>query len=469
MEAGTMTDRDTQAGRADGLHQALLESRQRWRDFGAIATDIAFETDVDGMLTFVAPDEVLGHRGADLLGRPLSFLLADRDPGLPDPFRQSAPLHQRVTWLRHADGSIRCMAISQVPRRDADEKILGARGIGVDVTEREQRDAAAAAALRRAELLEHILAQMRQEVMAPRMMQTVLAELLRALGADGAVVLDLAQADADGSRVLHGVGADARPVLAAAAGLLRAATEDMALHGTAEGRQMLACPASTRFGDRAALLVWRPDSARAWDADDLTLMAAVTGVACMVLEHEAIQRELARQARTDPLTGLMNRRAFLEEANRRIDRLDREDIPGTLIFIDLDRLKPLNDRMGHEAGDNALMLTAGLLRRTFRPSDLLARLGGDEFALWLDGSDELTAAERAERLRNAFPAEMAHLTAGDPAGMTVSIGIASRPGGSGEDLDSLIQRADQAMYEVKRLGGGQWRVSQPGGPAGMPE
>ena len=131
------------------------------------------------------------------------------------------------------------------------------------------------------------------------------------------------------------------------------------------------------------------------------------------------------------------------------------------MFIDLDRLKPLNDRLGHEAGDAALVLTAGLLRRTFRPSDLVARLGGDEFALWLDGSDELTAAERAERLRTGLPAELAHLTAGDPRGMTSSIGIACRPGGSTEELVALIPRADEAMYEVKRAGGGQWRVSHP--------
>ena len=64
----------------------------------------------------------------------------------------------------------------------------------------------------------------------------------------------------------------------------------------------------------------------------------------MVLEHEAIQQEMARQARTDPLTGLLNRRAFLEEMARHIDRLDREDQPGTLMFADLDYFKPVNDR-----------------------------------------------------------------------------------------------------------------------------
>jgi diguanylate cyclase (GGDEF)-like protein len=95
----------------------------------------------------------------------------------------------------------------------------------------------------------------------------------------------------------------------------------------------------------------------------------------MVLEHEAIQREMAKQARTDPLTGLLNRRAFIEEMARQIDRLDREGLPGKLMFADLDNFKPLNDGLGHEAGDEALRRVAKLLRDTVRPTDLVARLG----------------------------------------------------------------------------------------------
>jgi diguanylate cyclase (GGDEF)-like protein/PAS domain S-box-containing protein len=461
---------DSGLTQAAGLHEALLDSRQRWRAFVAIAADLAFEADADGRLTFVSPDAVLGHDAAMLLGQPLAVLLAGRDAALPDA-GPLPPMRQRPTWMRHADGGTRCMALTMAPLLDAAGAAIGARGIGVDVTDRERRDAAASAVLRRAELLEHVLAGMRQEVMASRMMAAVLHELMRALGAEGAAILDLAAPESplDGlgmdlagaaAHVLHFAGADPRPLLPAAARLLLHAADDTAVSGTSENWQILGCPASTRFGERAGLIVWRPAAARPWDSDDQSLVASVTGVIRVVLEHEAIQRELARQARTDPLTGLLNRRAFMEEAGRRIDRLDREVIPGTLIFLDLDRLKPLNDRLGHEAGDAALMLTADLLRRTFRPTDLVARLGGDEFALWMDGSDELTAAERAESLRTGLPAELAHLTAGDPCGMTLSIGIACRPGGSGEDLESLIQRADLAMYEVKRLGGGQWRVSR---------
>ena len=130
------------------------------------------------------------------------------------------------------------------------------------------------------------------------------------------------------------------------------------------------------------------------------------------------------------------------------------------MFIDLDRLKPLNDQLGHEAGDAALILTSTILRRMVRPSDLVARLGGDEFALWLDGFDGLTAAERAEHLRLTFPLEAAEFALPGQQGLTMSIGIACRQPGEGEELEDIIQRADLAMYEVKRDGGGHWRGLQ---------
>ena len=445
----------------EDLHAALLDSRQRWRAFGALATDLAFETDEEGRLVFIAPDGVLGWPGTSLLGQPAASLLLEHEADL---FHTSTPIRGRRTWLTAANGGARCFEVSLEPLA-ATGQPCGVRGVGVDVTAREQADVQAAAAIRRGGVLDHILIQMRQEILAPRMMEAVLTALLRALGAAGVAVLDLR-----GPTVAYAVGAPVPPL------------EDMhaLLHGDGlqggavgeslvGGRRILACPASTRFGEHASLLAWRgaelggaPVPDRPWDADDLTLAGSVTGIIRIVLEHEAIQRELARQARTDPLTNLLNRRAFLEDAGRRLDRLDREGIPGTLLFIDLDRLKHLNDRAGHEAGDAALVLLADLLRRTFRPTDLLARIGGDEFALWLDGSDELTAAERAEHLRLGLPNESMHLMAGQPHGLTLSTGIACRYPGSGEDLEQLIGRADAAMYKVKRAGGGQWRVCQGG-------
>lgn len=451
------------------LETTLLDSRQRWRDFGMIAADLMFETDLAGQMTFLAPDHVLGWPAADLLGSAADALVIEDDATADtlDRFRFGVLAERRRVWLRNAAGGTVCMAVSSRPMLDQWGQRTGTRGVGVDVTVQEQRDMTAAAAVRRADVLDHTMNQMRQELTAPRMIQAVLEAIMHAMGAQGAAVLDLATAPLDEPPplpwpVLHHAGEDPLSIQADALALLHGQDDAVTVEKTPQGYAVLACPAGTRFGDRAGLVVWRAASARAWGADDQTLATSVTGLIRIVLEHESIQRELARQARTDPLTGLLNRRAFMDEAGRRIDRLDREALPGTLLFVDLDRLKALNDRLGHEAGDAALVLAAELLRRTVRPTDLVARLGSDEFALWLDGSDEMTAAERAEGLRTGYPRAMAHLTVGEEVGMTMSIGIACRRPGDGETLDSLLQRANQAMYEVKRTGRGHWRVSHAG-------
>src|SRR5260370_3541630 len=122
---------------------------------------------------------------------------------------------------------------------------------------------------------------------------------------------------------------------------------------------------------------------------------------------------MPRQARTPPLPGLLTGRAFLEKIKGPPPRQNRDNQPSTLMFADLDHFKPVNDRLGHEAGDEVLRRTAALLRKTFRPTDLIARLGGDEFAIWLSGADHMTAAERAEDLRDAVPRELAAVSAPD--------------------------------------------------------
>lgn len=436
------------------LRFTLLESRQRWRAFGALAADLLFETDGAGLLTFVAPDLVLGHAATALVGTDPAALLLNG--GGANPFVQAGSPRRRV-WLQTAEGRAVCMEMTtEAVPESGDARV---RGVAVDVTERERREIATAAALRRAEALEKILNRMRQEVQAPRMMTAMLEEMLQAFGSEGAVIVDMTVDAA--APVLHAAG-KRMPLVTLGAVLPQLDTDGSELQVVAlvDGGSALCCQCTTRFGTRAAVLTWRAAPARAWDADDQGLVAAVMGVARIVLEHETIHRELARQARTDPLTGLLNRRAFLEETARRLDRLEREVLPGTLIFIDLDRLKQVNDSLGHEAGDEAIILCAELLTRTFRPTDLVARLGGDEFAVWLDGADTFTAAERAEDLRLTTPATLGHLTAGlEPMGM--SIGIATREPGTGEALEDLMGRADAAMYAVKHNGRGHWRVSRP--------
>ena len=325
----------------------------------------------------------------------------------------------------------------------------------------DQQDASVATALRRGEVVDHILWQMRQEVLAPRMMATGMEALLQAMGAEGAAVIEAMDGEAEAT-VLHLAGVEVAGVVAAGRVLMQGAGTEPAAARAADGRPVLVCSSAGRLGASPGLLLWRQPGARGWDAEDRMVAGAATGVIRVVLEHEAIQREMLRQAKTDGLTGLLNRTAFLEEVGRRVDRLDRERLPGTLMFVDLDHFKRLNDCWGHELGDAALTRAAGLLRTTFRPADLVARLGGDEFAVWMDGADALTAAERAESLRLSAPTEFAALAPDSDLRMSMSIGIAAREVDSGEDVESLMRRADLAMYAVKRGGRGQWRVSHDG-------
>lgn len=442
---------------ADLLQAALLDSRQRWRDLVSLASDLAFETDAEGRLVFLSPELVLGWPVGALLGQPASILLVDPVDGV-NPFALAPAFRDRRVRLRQADGEIACLDFSAAPLLEG-TTLCGMRGVAHNVTAMDMEEERTAAALRRASVLEHILWQMRQEVLAPQMMQAVLEGLTAALGCSGAVVLNLLAALHPGS-VLHQVGTQASAILPKILDCLQEETPDPVTAVSEAGFLILACPSYTRFGERTGLAVWREPDALAWTDDDCALASSVGAIVRVVLEHEAIQRELARQARTDPLTGLLNRRSFLEEVHRRIDRLDREALPGTLMYVDLDNFKRLNDCCGHETGDEALVLTAVLLRNLVRPSDLVARLGGDEFAIWLDGSDELTAAERAEHLRLDAPGAFAKSMPPDAPALSTSIGIASRNPHISEGLDEVMRRADQAMYEVKRSGRGHWRVAR---------
>ncbi len=444
---------------AERLRGALLDSRQRWRDLVGLAADLAFETDHLGRFTFLHPDPALGWPSGAMIGGDASALLADGGDGTGfDPFRATVRVRHRRAWLRRGDGGVVSLAFSAEPMLDSLGHITGTRGVGVDMTALDAPGAQLAGALRLGDALDHILSRMGREVLAPKMLRSALEALASALGAAGAAAI-LLPADGQPASMTHRAGAGADSILPAAAALL-AHHADAPLQGESEdGRRLLGDICQTRFGEQTGLVAWRASASRPWDTDEIRLIAAAGKIVRMALEHEAIQREMMRQARTDPLTGLLNRRAFREEVLRHTHRADREGVPSTLMFLDLDHFKSVNDRLGHEAGDKVLERVAALLRGIVRPADLVARLGGDEFALWLGGTDHMTAAERAEALRTAAPDALDEITGGTPPRITLSIGIATRAAGADEDIDGLIRRADEAMYEAKRNGRGHWRVS----------
>lgn len=162
------------------------------------------------------------------------------------------------------------------------------------------------------------------------------------------------------------------------------------------------------------------------------------------------EEEMARAALRDALTGLLNRRGF-EEAAVKIVPGATSQRRAALMYLDLDRFKPVNDALGHEAGDELLRRLAGRIRRIVREGDLAARLGGDEFAILLPGVDRETTLRIAGRLHQE--ASRPYTLSGTEVQCPPSIGVALHPSDGG-DLRALLQAADRAMYAAKSSGGG---------------
>ncbi|HTH17106.1 MAG TPA: GGDEF domain-containing protein [Magnetospirillum sp.] len=170
----------------------------------------------------------------------------------------------------------------------------------------------------------------------------------------------------------------------------------------------------------------------------------------VLMTGERLQRDLDRQANSDPLTGALNRRAFGLAAERELARAERHGEPLSLLMMDLDHFKRINDSLGHAVGDSALQAFVAVAERTLRGEDVLCRFGGEEFVALLPGSGHDQALAAAERLRSAFTEQAAGLVEHSPVAFTVSIGIAERH--SGEDLPNLLRRADAALYQAKEAG-----------------
>jgi diguanylate cyclase (GGDEF)-like protein/PAS domain S-box-containing protein len=174
-----------------------------------------------------------------------------------------------------------------------------------------------------------------------------------------------------------------------------------------------------------------------------------------VTERRQREAELKRQAELlrsmslrDELTGLYNRRGFQEHAQQQLRSSARTKQPASLFFIDLNGMKNINDTLGHEAGDRALVATARLLQLAFREADVVARLGGDEFAVMAAQCGSVDVAGVIERLEQQ--ARRLNDASNEPFRISFGIGSAIFDPGSPLDLAELTERADQSMYEHKR-------------------
>jgi diguanylate cyclase (GGDEF)-like protein len=179
-----------------------------------------------------------------------------------------------------------------------------------------------------------------------------------------------------------------------------------------------------------------------YTADHLRLMTILANQAAVSIQNARLIERLAAIARTDPLTGLANRRAFEQELEERLTLVRGE--PFAVIMLDVDGLKQVNDARGHAAGDAVLKRVASVLSAHLRQDDLVTRWGGDEFVLLLPGMDQVGALSLARRIGGT----LLH-NDGATGPISVSIGTAVFPS-DGTTADGLLAAADRSMYQAKR-------------------
>ncbi len=190
------------------------------------------------------------------------------------------------------------------------------------------------------------------------------------------------------------------------------------------------------------------------------VFAVLATLGVVWIEIEQLRADLARLAMIDPLTAILNRRAFMLEYEREISRCTREKIGIALAIFDIDHFKNVNDTYGHLVGDQVLRRVADTLRASLRGHDVLGRYGGEEFALLMPGADTAAAMAGTERVRLAVgerPIRVGQVS----IPITISAGVAAY-GVNGSDWESLLRSADAALYEAKR--GGRNRVVAAQGP-----
>lgn len=439
------------------LRSALIESRQRYKDLVEAACDFAWETDAEGSLTFVSAQGALGYSAAELVGARAQYLQIEQGGAQDSPFTTRVPLHEVELWLRGADGDPACVLATALPLTDQHGAWCGARGLCRNITAERSHAAELASDRHRERLLSYILGIVRDEMEPARMFTAAAGALVPALPATGACIY---RPERGGELTCAAQAGELPPPELLGPVLEKVAKSDAEDEiEIAEKAGVLFAKAARFKGERCGVLcVWRAGRAGSWNKEDRYLLGEIATQVGLAGRQLAHQEELVELSSTDALTGLLNRRSFDQELEKRYaQRPDRRG-GAALFFIDLDNFKQVNDRHGHKQGDLALIALSRILREHTRGRDLVARLGGDEFALFIEGITPAAAEHKGRELLRAGR-ELEAYSGGPDAPLGLSIGIAACDREGRESLGGLVERADRSMYRVKRRGKGGLELS----------
>jgi diguanylate cyclase (GGDEF)-like protein/PAS domain S-box-containing protein len=443
------------------LRAALADSRQRYKDFVDLSSDFTWETGTEGRFVFVSPTGALGYEARELVGaEPWSIMDAKEVQSGAKVFQTTVRVKDAEIWARRKDGSLACLVTSAMPIMGPEGQWNGARGVCHDVTEQRERDKALNRARNRERILTHVVRTFRDEMDPSNMLNVAAEALARGLGTEACHIyrVNLAENVSQPEFVRRGsfgLGGGEDEAFEVLDGL---DSSGLPQETDAGKWRVLAAAARYRRQINGAVLLWRPTDRGAWTDDDRLLIMDIANQIGIANEQIGQHERIITMSRTDSLTGLLNRRAFFDDMDRRHKRLERSPQSSALLYVDLDNFKRVNDSHGHLRGDEALLVIKDILVNHTRPTDMVARLGGDEFAVWLDGANEAIAAAKAQEFLNS--GNRLRCFDGDPDHpLSMSIGLAVYDPATPESLEALTARADAAMYQAKHGGKSHFRVA----------
>ena len=423
----------------------FLKSLDRVENLVMTSNNFLWETDNTGIFSFISGASNFGYQPNMILGTCSDeILVSNQNNGLSSPFTTRTEISSVEVNILKADGTTGILLTSALPLFGKNGYWIGARGIGRDVTNDRQRDAELSKAQNKERILQYINNQIREPDDQLSSLESAVQAITKTLAADGCQIFKF-ENDGDKPQIIM----DGNLPFSIEEALKDGINKDTPLVFDKLDNRFAAYVTKYKNRTNGILIFWGIGESKQWDGDDFYLFEQATHLVGVELQHLHIQKSLERLSTTDPLTGLLNRRTFSETLEKKLVRQPKTRTTiGSLAYIDLDNFKLINDRLGHQAGDDVLTELSKKLTHLAQESDLVARLGGDEFAIWFDAKGNRDAKSILSSFIDDEPF-FSKFTSDLSRPFGASIGIIEIDGYESKDLAQIMAEADRAMYKNK--------------------